>query len=177
MTKNTKHTPDRCPTCGAIQPDFDAADGWCRRCVAFTYKNPKQCLRDAAPDLLAAAKPIADRATLHPDIVDPDDAIVRFEITGKELNALRAAIAKAKGKAELCRIYGSEIEFSIEVPEERLKNKCHDIWQNFDAYSPYNRDAGDVAYDRFLKFLWIAYPDGRPDERMTDMLKRMGILS
>jgi Ribonuclease G/E len=69
---------------------------------------------------------------------------------------------------KICRIYGSEIPFEKKVPEENIREVCQDIYDHADHYSVYKRNS-DAAYYRFLKFLWVEFPDGT-EQRLTDIV-------
>lgn len=60
----------------------------------------------------------------------------------------------------VCKIFGSdEIFFEMYVSENEISAKCKDIWDNSDKYSDY-KSGTDTAYYKFLKFLWVRFPDG-----------------
>lgn len=67
-----------------------------------------------------------------------------------------------------CKIFGSEISFELFVPTEDIKDVCQDIWDNPDKYSDYKKGS-ESAYYKFLKFLWVEYPDGSED-RLVDLV-------
>ena len=67
-----------------------------------------------------------------------------------------------------CRIFGSEISFELFVPIKDIKEICQDIWDNPDKYSDYKKGS-EYAYYKFLKFLWVQYPDGSED-RLVDLV-------
>ena len=69
--------------------------------------------------------------------------------------------------ASICKIVGSEIHFSMEVPEKKIREKCKKIWNNPEGYSDY-KNGSDAAYYNFLKYLWVQYPDGK-ELRLTDI--------
>ncbi|MHA1948315.1 MAG: hypothetical protein ACW99G_03605 [Candidatus Thorarchaeota archaeon] len=68
-------------------------------------------------------------------------------------------------KPPMCKITGSEVEFSLEVPESEIVAKAKHIFENPLEYSDYN---GEAAYYHFLKFLWIEYPNG-DEKRLADI--------
>jgi len=68
----------------------------------------------------------------------------------------------------VCKIIGSEIDFMLEVAECEIGAKAKDIWANpGDYWDVCNGTEG--AYYKFLKFLWIEYPDGR-EVRLADII-------
>ena len=67
-----------------------------------------------------------------------------------------------------CRIFGSDIGFEKVVPVEEVEAVCQDIWDNVDKYSDYQK-TGEFAYYKFLKFLWVEYPNGTT-KRLTDIV-------
>lgn len=70
-------------------------------------------------------------------------------------------------KFQKCWIYGSEIEFERFVAPEDIKSVCLDIWRHPDKYSDYQADS-DSAYYKFLKYLWVEFPDGTT-KRLADV--------
>ena len=98
----------------------------------------------------------------------PDRSYVNFMNLWRGYN-LQAQIEKEEQEEQTATIYGSEIDFNLEVPLAELEVKCQDIWKNASKYSHY-RDESEEAYYDFTKFLWVKYPDGRPDERLCDIV-------
>lgn len=68
---------------------------------------------------------------------------------------------------ECCEIFGSEIQFDLVVLPEEIFEKCHHIWEHPSDYSDY-KDNSEDAYYKFLKFLWVRFPDGK-EERLCDI--------
>ena len=62
---------------------------------------------------------------------------------------------------KLCLIFGSEIESKKEIYPEDVRSTCKDIWEHPTKYcDSLKEDKSEEAYYRFLKFLWVRYPDG-----------------
>ena len=76
--------------------------------------------------------------------------------------------AKAFEANAVCQIFGSEIDFKKTVLAENVKAVCQDIWDNVDKYTDYHKTSAD-GYYRFLKFLWVEYPNGTT-KRLTDIV-------
>lgn len=57
-------------------------------------------------------------------------------------------------------IKGSEVPFSVLVDRDNLPYRAQHIWDNPSQYSNYE-DGSEDAYYKFLKFLWVIFPDGR----------------
>jgi dCMP deaminase len=60
---------------------------------------------------------------------------------------------------EICKITGSEIDFDLEVELSSISEVAKDIWKFPNIYSEYKNGSED-AYYKFLKFLWIEFPNG-----------------
>ena len=74
-----------------------------------------------------------------------------------------------------CLIYGLESAeiFKKECKESELISLCCDIWNHPSKYSDY-KDGSEAAYYSFTKYLWVRYPDGRPDVHLVDIAKQGG---
>lgn len=75
-------------------------------------------------------------------------------------------LEERKGK---CRIFSSQSRSfnDIYVDESRVVVKCKQIWNNPEKYSRYKYGTED-AYYKFLKFLWVKYPDGK-EQQLADI--------
>jgi len=62
--------------------------------------------------------------------------------------------------SELYHIFGSEISFERFCSNSsELLNLCKDIWKHPSKYSDY-KDGTEDAYYKFLRFLWVKFPNG-----------------
>lgn len=75
-----------------------------------------------------------------------------------------------KPVAQIAKIVGSEIEYSAEISVSKVEEICLDVWRHPSKYSVFE-DGSKDAYYRFLKYLWVRYPDGR-EERLADVVER-----
>jgi len=86
--------------------------------------------------------------------------------------AAEAAITAASQQpapTAMCKIYGSEVEFEMDVPEENLVRTCQYIWDNPQEFSDFKANS-EGAYYGFLKFLWGRRPDGT-EYRLDDIVE------
>lgn len=70
------------------------------------------------------------------------------------VDSLRAILA-----LDVAMIKGSEVDFNVLVEFNNLPYRAEHIWNNPSQYSDYTDDSED-AYYKFLKFLWVVFPDG-----------------
>lgn len=84
------------------------------------------------------------------------------------LEAFKEGKEGDKKDKKTCKIFGSEIEFNMDVKVEDIEKTCADIWNNPSKYSGY-RDDSDDNYYNFLKFLWVRVPY-KKDIRLADIV-------
>lgn len=89
---------------------------------------------------------------------DPNELIAILRKTAEEYFQQR----------KTCKIYGSEISFEKVVPLDNIVEVCQDMWAHADKYSEYQANS-ESAYYKFLKFLWVKFPDGE-DKRLDDLV-------
>lgn len=70
------------------------------------------------------------------------------------------------------RIFHAESDFEIFCDEMELPKACKKLWDDPPGYTP---ESTHAWYD-FLKYIWIEYPDDRPDERLTKYLDSKGLI-
>jgi hypothetical protein len=75
-----------------------------------------------------------------------------------------------QNKQKRCIIFSSDDtkQIWVEVLPESLVETCQDIWDHPSKYSDY-QDRSEDAYYRFLKFLWVRYPEGK-EVRLGDLV-------
>jgi hypothetical protein len=66
-------------------------------------------------------------------------------------------------KQRFCTIEGSEIDFDMKVPEEKIVEVATEIWDHPSNHCDY-KDGSDASFYSFLKFLWIKFPNGRVEQ-------------
>ena len=71
-----------------------------------------------------------------------------------------------------CSISGADgVDFQLDtIPEARLQEIAQYIWDNPGKHSDYAIGSSDDAYYRFLKYLWVKYPDGQ-EKRLADIIE------
>lgn len=78
---------------------------------------------------------------------------LRIEIN-RFIDSVRAILAM-----DIAMIKGSEIDFKVLVEINNLPYRAKHIWDNPSQYSDWD-DGSENAYYKFLKFLWIVFPNG-----------------
>lgn len=85
---------------------------------------------------------------------DENIRMIVDDIADRFLNDLEKTLA-----GDMAMIKGSEIDFKLMIPFDDLYDRADHIWNNPSQYSDYTDDSED-AYYKFLKFLWVVFPDG-----------------
>jgi len=104
-----------------------------------------------------------------------EDLGLDYRAIGKSMTEMILSVfsikKKKKEQKRFCKIEGSEILFEMIVPEDTIKEVANNIWDNPEEY--YNCKKGKNAYLKFLKYLWIIFPNGRKI-RLTEFVNKGG---
>ena len=86
----------------------------------------------------------------------------------ERIKSLEKELAELRQHENDCHITGSEITFDEWVPQDKIRERCQEIWDHPEKVSSYPAKSED-AYYRFLKFLWVEFPDGS-QQRLDDLV-------